>query len=91
MTPEDKLIFRIACALNVCEALRAALEKNGNAYSGVQVPNLTSITDVLHIPFDILLAQSDITSGVGFDGVRHEFNWKPTPEVLSMLKEMLTA
>lgn len=89
MTAEDKLIYRIACALNVAAAFRKALEANGDVYRGGQVPNFTSIMDVLHIPFDLLHQQSEITSSVGFDGVRHELNWKPTPEMLAELKAMI--
>ena len=59
-TKED-LIFRIKVAHRVCELLRQALEFNDNRYSGSLAPNLTSVTDCLTIPIDILKQQVAIT------------------------------
>lgn len=53
----ERLVFRCAVALKVAELLRRALEANGNRYHGGLAPNLTSITDVLHIPYSLLCQQ----------------------------------
>lgn len=55
MTPElTPEAFRIAVAVRVCHVFRIALERNQNVYSGGLIPNLTSITDCLTIPFEVL-------------------------------------
>jgi hypothetical protein len=58
MNDRQQTAFRIAVALKVCDAFRAALEANGNRYDGRLVPNLTSITDVLTLPFSALVEQT---------------------------------
>jgi hypothetical protein len=57
MNERQQTAFRIAVALRVCEAFRQALEANGDRYDGRLVPNLTSITDVLTLPFSVLVEQ----------------------------------
>jgi hypothetical protein len=61
VTVEDRHVLRIAVALRVAELLRVALERSGNCYSGSLVPNLTSLTDVLHLPFATLWQQLELT------------------------------
>lgn len=90
MTMEDQYTFRIACALKMTNMFRAALEANGNLYHGGLSPNITSISDVLHMPFDMLVHQVNMRSAVGFDGVRHDIpEWGPTPEELAQVKALL--
>lgn len=57
MSDTDKAVYRIAIALKTVEMFRQALEANGGRYHGGLVPNLTSITDVLCLPFDVLEKQ----------------------------------
>jgi hypothetical protein len=57
MNERQQSAFRIAVTLKVCDAFRGALEANGNRYDGRLVPNLTSITDVLTLPFSALVEQ----------------------------------
>ena len=53
----EQLRYRIRIAVKVCNLFRDALEANGNRYHGGLVPNLTSITDVFVLPFDVLQEQ----------------------------------
>lgn len=50
-------VTRMAIALIVLGKLREAIEANGNRYHGGLVPNLTSVSDVLTLPADILTEQ----------------------------------
>lgn len=50
-------VTRMAIALIVLGKLREAIEANGNRYHGGLVPNLTSVSDVLTLPPDILTEQ----------------------------------
>jgi len=66
--PLQQAEFRIAVTLKLAKLLRAALEANGNRYSGGLVPNLTSVTDCLTIPFPLLLDQVRNTPEIWPDG-----------------------
>ncbi len=61
MNETEQLRFRIAVALKVCNLFREALQKSGNRYHGGLVPNLTSITDCLTLPFGTLMQQVELT------------------------------
>lgn len=73
---ESEASRRIEAAIKVCNLLREAIEQNGNVYSGSLIPNLTSVTDVLGQPFEVIepaLAEIDarfdaFMSRAGFPG-----------------------
>lgn len=49
--------FRARIAVRMCYLLREAIERNQNVYSGSLIPNLTSVTDVLTIDYEQLVAE----------------------------------
>jgi hypothetical protein len=55
-TPEQ-LKLRIFCALRVVSLLRDAMQRNGDKYSGSLIPNTTSVTDILTMPWAVLCKQ----------------------------------
>lgn len=73
----DDLVFRIACALKIAHELRAALEANGNYYSGALVPNLTSVTDCFLIDMETLQRCA-----------HEEPRMNPSAEELAQLKQL---
>lgn len=77
MSEAEQLRFRIKIALRVCAMFRASLERNGNRYHGGLIPNLTSITDCLTIPFDILERQVAIAPELQVE--RSPFERSPAP------------
>ena len=46
--------YRCRVAIRTVNLMRCAMERNGNRYEGSLVPNLTSITDVLHLPIEMV-------------------------------------
>ncbi len=40
------------------------MNRNGQCYSGSLIPNLTSVTDILTMPFDFLVEQMKLTPSV---------------------------
>jgi hypothetical protein len=57
-TPEQ-LKLRIFCALRVVSLLRDAMQRNGDKYSGSLIPNTTSVTDILTMPWVMLCKQME--------------------------------
>ena len=74
MTNEE---YRIAVAVRVCHMFRIALERNGDRYHGGLVPNLTSITDCLIIPFDVLKRTVDADPDLDPEKPFDPFTWQP--------------
>lgn len=80
MNDRQQAAFRIAVACKVIEAFRQALEANGDRYHGGLVPNLTSITDVLTMPFGVLVEQ-----------IRHDPRLEPSPLAVEQLTAEFSA
>lgn len=74
----DQYLLRMGVALVVLQKLREALEANGNYYRGTLVPNLTSVSDILTLPWDVF----DATI------IKHP-ELVPTGEQLAQLESML--
>jgi hypothetical protein len=74
LTPEA---YRIAVTVRVCHMLRIAIERNGNVYHGGLIPNLTSVTDCLTIPFALLKEQVSKTPDLDPAKPFDPFTWQP--------------
>lgn len=74
ITPES---FRIAVVGRVLALFRVALDNNGNVYHGGLIPNLTSITDCLAIPFERL--KEEVAKNPILDPAKpfDPFTWQP--------------
>jgi len=79
---KDALLARMAVALYTVDALRRAIEENGNRYTGMLSPNLQSVADVLTLPEDIFREQL-ATLEPQHPGIT------PTVEQLAELERML--
>jgi hypothetical protein len=79
-TIEEQYVYRCLVAVVVSGMLRNAIEANNNLYHGGLVPNLTSVQDVLTMPFAMLYEQTQRIPDMG--------NYL-TPDALQTLREVL--
>jgi hypothetical protein len=57
MTDKRRAAYRMGVAILTVNALADNIHNNRGLYSGGMVPNLTSVQEVLSIPFDVLVQQ----------------------------------